>query len=303
MTAGLLAAAANGIGMIGVAPNVKIAAIKAATDAGYFPPEGVVCSFMWAATHGVDVANNSYWADPYYFNCRNEPKQRAIWTAERRAIRYAMQHGVVVAAAGNQRDDLAHPTRDVLSPDYPPAAAEEREVSNACAVVPIEVPGVIGVSSVGSLMRKARDSSYGTKVIDITAPQSTGAAQRSPAAPNGLFISTAAPTTACPVATVHDPITGAKYCYFGVTSAATPDVSGVAALVRSRFPFLPAAAVAARIERAADPIACPDETTLGLYAPFPQLSNGEPQTCSGGAAFNSWYGHGQVNALRALTEP
>jgi subtilisin family serine protease len=42
-TAGTIAAAANGIGIVGVAPNVKIAAIKAGNAAGFFFPESVVC--------------------------------------------------------------------------------------------------------------------------------------------------------------------------------------------------------------------------------------------------------------------
>ena len=47
-TAGTIAAADNGIGIVGVAPNVKVAGIKAGNAAGYFFPEAVVCSFMWA---------------------------------------------------------------------------------------------------------------------------------------------------------------------------------------------------------------------------------------------------------------
>src|SRR6476660_4574978 len=117
-TAGTIAAAANGIGIIGVAPGVRIAGIKAGNAAGFFFPEAVVCAFMWAGDHGVDVTNNSYFADPWLFNCRNDAEQRAIWKAERRAISYAMNKGtVVVAASGNQADDLAHPTADATSPD------------------------------------------------------------------------------------------------------------------------------------------------------------------------------------------
>ena len=98
-TAGTIAAAKNGIGIVGVAPNVKIAAIKAGTAAGFFFPEAVICAFMWAGSHHLDVTNNSYFADPWLFNCRNDPGQRAIWKAEQRAIRYAMQQGVTVVAA------------------------------------------------------------------------------------------------------------------------------------------------------------------------------------------------------------
>jgi hypothetical protein len=50
---------------------------------------------MWAGSHHLDVTNNSYFADPWLFNCRNDPGQRAIWKAEQRAIRYAMQQGVI----------------------------------------------------------------------------------------------------------------------------------------------------------------------------------------------------------------
>jgi subtilisin family serine protease len=78
-TAGTIAAAKNGIGIVGVAPNVKIAGIKAGNDDGYFFPEAVICSFMWAGSHHLDVTNNSYFADPWLFNCRNDAEQRAIW--------------------------------------------------------------------------------------------------------------------------------------------------------------------------------------------------------------------------------
>ena len=77
-TAGTIAAAANGFGIVGVAPNVRIAGIKAGNAAGFFFPEAVICAFMWAGTHGFDVTNNSYFADPFLFNCRNDPVQRAI---------------------------------------------------------------------------------------------------------------------------------------------------------------------------------------------------------------------------------
>src|SRR2546427_2093600 len=147
-TAGTIAAAANGIGVVGVAPNVHIAGIKAGNSDGFFFPEAVVCAFVWAGTHGFDVTNNSYFADPWYFNCRNDPDQRAIWKAERRAIQFAMQQGVtVVAAEGNESEDTAHPTMDLTSPDNTTPIA--RVIHNDCVIIPVEVPGVIGVTAVG----------------------------------------------------------------------------------------------------------------------------------------------------------
>src|SRR4029450_6713415 len=111
-TAGTIAAAKNGLGIVGVAPNVKIAAIKAGNADGFFFPEAVICAFMWAGSHHIPVTNNSYFADPWLFNCRNDPGQRAIWNAERRAIQYAQKVGVVVAAEGNQADDLGQRTQE-----------------------------------------------------------------------------------------------------------------------------------------------------------------------------------------------
>src|SRR5438093_10370257 len=149
-TAGTIAAAANGIGIVGVAPNVRIAGIKAGTDVGgFFFPEAVVCPFMWAGHHHINVTNNSYFADPFLFNCKNDPIQRAIWKAEQRAIRFAMQQGtVLVAAEGNQSEDLSHPTLDATSPDN--STPVTRAVTNACVVIPVEIPGVIGATADGN---------------------------------------------------------------------------------------------------------------------------------------------------------
>jgi subtilisin family serine protease len=286
-TAGTIAAAANGVGIVGVAPNVRIAGIKSSTNSGLFFPEMVICSFMWAATHGVDVTNNSYFADPWYFNCRNDEEQRAIWKAERRAIKFAMKQGVVVvAAAANFADDLAHPTRDVISPDFPPGSAEERRIRNGCAVIPVEIPGVIGVSADGNLRIKAFYSNYGSGVINVAAPGGDPLLQRTPEAPNGGVLSTRP---------------GNRYGFASGTSMATPHVTGVAALVQSQYGPLSPGRVAAFINQTADSIGCPDEATLALYAPFPSIANGAPQTCTGGAGYNSWYGHGQVNAFSAVT--
>jgi len=300
-TAGTIAAAANGIGIVGVAPNVKIAGIKTGDAAGFFFPEAVVCAFMWAGSHHLNVTNNSYFADPWLFNCRNDPVQRAIWEAERRAIRYAMQQGVtVVAAAGNFADDLTHPTMDVISPDN--ATPITREIRNNCAVVPVEVPGVVGVTANGNLQLKSFYSSYGMGMVQVIAPGGDSILQRTAAAPNGRVLSTwpsALFLTTCAAARrVTDP-SGATYCYQQGTSMASPHVAGVAALVVSHFGRRMPGQVQAFITQTADPMACPAD--LSIYSFFPSVSNGAPQVCQGNIGYNSFNGRGQVNALRAVT--
>jgi lantibiotic leader peptide-processing serine protease len=294
-TAGTIAAAKNGIGIVGVAPNVKIAAIKAGNAAGFFFPESVVCAFMWAGTHNIQVTNNSYFADPWLFNCKNDSDQRAIWTAERRAIQFAMKNGtIVVAAIGNQADDLAHPTFDATSPDD--TTPVTRAITNACAVIPVEVPGVIGVSGDGNTHMKSFYSSFGVGSTQVVAPGGDSILGITPAAPNGRVLSTYPSSLINTCARkVFDG--AATYCYFQGTSMASPHVAGVAALVVSMGITSPGA-VTARIDNTADPMACPADTSA--YAFFPGVDDGQPQTCQGGSGYNSWYGHGQVNALRAV---
>ena len=316
VTAGTIAAASNGFGIVGVAPNVRIAAIKAGNAAGFFFPEAVVCAFVWAGTHHVDVTNNSYFADPYLFNCKNDPVQRAIWKAEQRAIRFAMQQGtVVVAAEGNESDDLSHPTQDVTSPDD--ATPVIRTVHNDCVVIPVEISGVIGVTGDGHNMQanggylKSFFSSYGAATADVVAPSGDSIFGVNAQATNGRVLSTYPATKAC-TRSVKEP-TGdvtyptAVYCYLQGTSMASPHVVGVAALIISMFGNLNSpngkmspGAVQAYLSQTADPQPCPSALPPG-YATFVSVSNGAPQVCTGGTGHNSWYGAGQVNAFNAVT--
>jgi lantibiotic leader peptide-processing serine protease len=313
-TAGTIAAGVNGIGIVGTAPNVRLAIIKSSNDEGYFFPEMVVCSFMWAGAQQLDVTNNSYFADPYLFNCRNDPIQRAIWKAESRAIRWAQSQGVtVVASEGNESEDLSHPGIDSTSPDFPPDAAEERDVSNACVVIPVEVPGVVGVTAVGNREQtddepgvdylKSYYSSYGQSTADLTAPGGDALFGVTPQAVNGRVLSTYPAELPCARRVVDPAVPTAAYCYLQGTSMAAPHVSGVAALIVSRYGDADRNMSPGRVQSyltgTSDAQPCPTAVPAG-YERF-TTSLGEPQQCTGGPGHNSWYGSGHLNALRAVT--
>jgi lantibiotic leader peptide-processing serine protease len=322
-TAGTIAAASNGIGIVGVAPNVKVAGIKSSNDDGFFFVEMVVCSFMWAATHQIDVTNNSYFMDPYLYNCRNDASQRALWKAAKRAIDYSQKKGVLsVASLGNDSDDRAHPAFDVTSPDFPPGSEEEREITNACVVVPVEVDGVVGVSAVGSTRQTDDDddpndylksfySSYGMGVTEVTAPGGDSVFF-TPESVNGRVLSTYPAERPCTRRREEPGVPAAAYCYLQGTSMAAPHAAGVAALIISMYGDLNSpqngkmrpGAVAAMLQQTADAQPCPTELPAA-YANFPRphFEGAEevPQECQGGPGHNSWYGAGQINALRAVS--
>ena len=169
--AGEIAAAKNGVGVTGVAPGVKVSGIKVSTTAGFFYTEAVVCGFMWAAEHGVDVTNNSYYTDPWYFNCKNDPDQKALVEAVGRATKYAEKKGTVnVAAAGNENYDLsADEITDPVSPND--STPSERVIDpSECLDIPTQLPGVVTVASTGAKGIKSSFSNHGLGVIDIAAP-------------------------------------------------------------------------------------------------------------------------------------
>lgn len=327
-TAGTIAAASNGFGITGVAPNVKVAGIKSSNDDGYFFVHMVVCSFMWAGSQHMDATNNSYFMDPYLHNCRTDPDQRALWKAAKRAIDYAQKQGVtVVASEGNQSDDLSHPQVDTTSPDFPPGIEEERDITNACVVVPVEVDGVIGVTAVGNTRQvdgdddpndylKSYYSAYGISTADVAAPGGDFYYGRgTDGGPFGLVLSTWPSEIGC-ARSVTD-VTGARYCYLQGTSMAGPHAAGLAGLIISRYGNLNTpqngkmrpGAVEALMQQTADAQPCP--TALPLTgAPGSSRANlpysgirrpsGDLQECQGGPSHNSWYGSGQINALRAV---
>lgn len=279
--AGTIAAAKNGIGVTGVAPGVKVAGIKVANPDGFFYTESVVCGFVWAAEHGVDVTNNSYYTDPWLFNCKNDPDQGALVEAVGRATRYAESRGTVnVASAGNDNFDLtADEIEDTGSPNDSTPGTRPID-PRTCLDIPAMLPGVVTVSATGAKGLKASYSNYGDGVIDVAAPGGDSTVYQTPAPPatSGLILST---------------LPGGRYGYKAGTSMASPHVAGVVALIKSRHPYASAAVVKALLTAEADATAC--------GAPYDIDGDGEVDAvCEGSKFRNGFYGAGVVDALDAV---
>src|SRR6185503_9470066 len=135
------------IGIVGVAPGVKLASVKVAIDdlndpnAGLVFADAFICAIDWAIGHDFDVMNASLAIDPFTapiddIFCSDQPDREAIVKAVRRAVlAAARRNSTLVAASGNFFFDLAN---------LPGSTS-----GNNCRVIPVQLPRVIGVSAVG----------------------------------------------------------------------------------------------------------------------------------------------------------
>ncbi|MFB8240942.1 S8 family serine peptidase [Kitasatospora purpeofusca] len=170
--AGIVGAARDGRGVSGVAPGVRIAAVRLLGPLGQYYAENIVCGMLWAADHGARAINNSYFADPWKYNCPEDPDQAALTAAVGRAVEYARGKGaVVVASAGNDAQDLGAPRTDERSPnDRTTGPPQSRHVGPECVRLPGELPGVVTVTAVDRDGRPSAYTNYGRGHVSLAAP-------------------------------------------------------------------------------------------------------------------------------------
>jgi hypothetical protein len=231
--AGVLGAAAdNGIGIAGIAPDARIMPVRTA-DNILHQGARLAAGIVWATDHGADVISMSLGAE-----------SRAA--ALDRAVRYAHRRGVVmVAAIGNESAN--HHNYPATYDEVIAVGGINPDTADAAAQGALEPQTPVAAD----FTVRAAYSDYGPH-IDVVAP-------------------TQVPTTN---------YGGGYQRNWSGTSAATPHVAGVAALVKAARPGLTPVQVRQLITRTADDLS--------------GEQNGHK------AGWDQFTGYGRVNAYEAV---
>ena len=184
--AGIIAAqGGNNQGIVGVAYNTKIMAIKAAQYSGILTSADVAEAILYSVEHGADVINMSFGG---YGSSQ----------VEEDALATAYAQAVLISSAGNDGKPNQYECKG--APSYPAS-----------------YPWVVGVMATQEI---AGEGGY-----------LTGFSNRDCVADNGIEYEVMAPGSA-----IWSTLPNNSYGAWNGTSMAAPVVSGVAALVRSKWP-------------------------------------------------------------------
>ncbi len=259
--AGIIAARANDHGVLGVAPNVTLVPIKVCDASGYCYASSVAQGITYAGDIRLDVINMSLFADDD--PPANSTQFKCKSDPEQYAFRVMVERAVKYARFRGAAPVAAigNSGTDLRRPGQTQPGATDED----CDVVPAEVEGVTATVALGPDALKSSYSSYGFRHADVAAPG--GDAEELDETCTAEIIST---------------LPGNSWGCLSGTSMASPHVAGVAALIVSRSGTLgsdgdvkvPVGSVDARLKSTAVDI--------------------------GKQGYDKCYGHGRLDALRAV---
>ncbi len=264
--AGIIAAADNRWGVIGVAPNAEIVAVKVLSEySGSGDFSWINQGILYAAENGADVINMSLGAtlnkNGFYVDGNGVLQKipavyiQQIIHAQQRAIDYAWRKGaVIVSSAGNSSTNFDGGGPIIKLP------GGLRNVITVSATA----PQCWVISAEPNFDLPASYTDYGRSFVEIAAPGGDNACEEG--APYDMILSCG---------------TG-NYPYYSFffsagTSMASPHVAGVAALIVGKN--------GGKMS--------PHEITKKLLMTTDKIDS---------QGVSPWYGKGRVNAYRAVTE-
>ena len=262
--AGIVAAAANGRGTVGIAPEATIIGVKV-LDNGLGSFAAVLSGIVYAALSreeggaGADIINLSLGAP-----VQKNGASAHLLNAVSRVVNFARQRGaLVVAAAGNDAVDLDHSANVIFTP------------AQSGTTISVSATGPFGFArGATDFDRPASYTNFGQKAIELAGPGGDFVFDPKPICTIKTPIG--AVTTNCWVFDmVLSPSFGTgTYAWAAGTSMAAPAVSGVAALVVGKYGRMDPAHLETILRQSADDLGKPGN--------------------------DDFYGKGRVNALRAI---
>jgi hypothetical protein len=145
---GAIAAAADGKGINGIAPSVRLVSLKIAQWCGFAFDSTILDSFLYAADHGIPLVNISFGG---YLDF-SDPSQSAVYRAYKDAVAYAKGKGTtIVAAAGNEHTRVGNDGRVTSHGTLTIPGDSLFDAFNQYEV-PGGIPGVVDVASVGNVV-------------------------------------------------------------------------------------------------------------------------------------------------------
>jgi len=248
--AGIAAAADNGEGVIGTAPDAELVDCRVFSPSAGASFASILGAVAYSAAIGADVANLSLGAYPI-------PRQSLgsfYGKLLNSVMTYANKEGTLLSiAAGNDSADLQHDKNLISLPN------EGAQALSVAATGPIGFgwdPGAVGDESEPA-DSPATYTNYGTNAITLSAPggdfSAAGADADLP-----YYLDLVFNTISIPSYETDDEgnVTGIEstthtYSWLAGTSMAAPQVAGAAALVKSAAPGLNANQVESLLKRTA----------------------------------------------------
>lgn len=140
----------NGIGIAGVAPNVKIMALRFISDKGAGTTADAIKAIKYAVDNGAKVLSNSWGSEG------EDPKEAKENKALRDAVQFAQDKGVLfIAAAGNGHNGVGYSNDTDSRPAFPASYDHENIVSVAAIDINDRLGGF---------------SNWGSRTVDMGAP-------------------------------------------------------------------------------------------------------------------------------------